>query len=108
MKVKCQKCGKDGPNEPLYARVGGWRVWSGLTLGGRQSEVCYCPVCFGAVEPPEDEEPGWDAECVTCNTLMSDCTTEPITKEAAEAWEFDHQCEPEVFTLPPTKRRVSA
>lgn len=90
------------------ARVAGWIVWEGATLGGKQVKRTYCPRCSGkpVIDPTTGKEPSWDARCSTCDAQMGeerDDGDRPITKEDAEQWRSDHHCWPDVELIAPVK-----
>lgn len=77
------------------ARAAGWRVWEGQTIGGRHERRVICWACFGpsVAEPAES----WDAECRTCGARASHEFEDddlPLSKQDAEEWRLDHQCDP--------------
>jgi hypothetical protein len=89
------------------ARAVGWRVWSGLTLGGIEKRVVFCPRCAGANSEDVAEEveaPKWDARCNTCDFAASEedeYDDEPFTEADAKRWRSDHECEPDVEIVAP-------
>jgi hypothetical protein len=90
------------------ARVKGWAVWEGMTLGGQHVKRVYCPVCRGVAEPPPEPAPSWDAVCKTCDSSMSeeegDEKAGPFTEKDAKHWRDNHSCEPWVDLIaPPVK-----
>lgn len=102
MSYSCQNCMRRTPMKEIEARAKGWIVWTGTTMGGEQTTRIYCPVCCGRTEA---DEPGWDAECRTCDARMSDESWDdedgPYSEEDARNWKSDHQCEPDVALITP-------
>ena len=110
--ITCQHCragyvrpvGAKG-SEADAARVKGWAVWEGNTLGGQFVKRVFCPVCRGVSEPTEAEL-SWDAVCKTCDASMSEEREDgdgPITERQAESWRDDHRCEPWVDLIGPVR-----
>lgn len=113
--IRCQKCSTrfssaetdlGMPEEP-QARVAGWAVWSGKTMGGRDETRVFCPRCYGRTPMPE--RPGWDAVCDTCDVHASEDWSDdvPLSEEDVEAWRSEHRCESSVRVIDPETVRVA-
>ncbi|TYK45194.1 hypothetical protein [Actinomadura decatromicini] len=110
--IRCQNCPRtfDNPRAgshslpaPDAARVAGWTVWSGTTLGGEQVKRVFCPRCAGRVPEPEEDDPTWDAVCHTCDARATEEWEDevPLSEEDVCAWRDDHRCEPDVEKIRP-------
>lgn len=111
----CQACKAEAPSDELRARVLGWRIWSGTTIGGQETSVVFCPACCGeaGVDEKTGESVGWKAECRTCFVTIDDEWDDDKpeagwTKKDCEEWEDDHKCEPDVQITAPVRQPVSA
>jgi hypothetical protein len=53
---------------------------------------------------------GWDAECRTCDAVMSDeeDNETPITEKDARNWSQEHQCDPDVWVSGPRDQKKAA
>ena len=105
MKHQCQNCPRSTAASEIAARAARWIVWSGTTIGGKETTRIFCPTCAGR-EAQDAHPPTWDAECATCHWRMSDADDwedddEPYTEKDARNWETDHQCEPDVRLITP-------
>lgn len=120
VEIRCQNCPRtfDNPRAgshslpaPDAARVAGWTVWEGTTLGGERVKRVFCPRCAGRVEPPDPDadEPGWDAVCETCDARATEEWDDevPLSEEVVDAWKSDHRCEPDVRKIRPEVSGVS-
>lgn len=67
-RYRCKHCPSATVSTPDAARMLGWRIWSGKTMGGEQREDVVCPACAGTgprtpapttprmpYRPPQDE-----------------------------------------------------
>ena len=86
--LKCQTCAYVRTSTTNAARVAGWRVYSGPTLGGTVVDVVLCPPCLAGKPAP------YRAECLTCGESSDD--DEALDEKGASRWKFDHECEPDV------------
>ena len=125
--VRCQNCGRgfkrpDGPADPPHvegaARVAGWTVWEGRTIGGTETRRVYCPNCAGREREDVDAPVGFDATCWTC---MEDASGDwgywdwvnrsqvrQLTEAEAREWAEQHKCEPDVKVTEPKKTAAAA
>lgn len=96
VQLRCTSCYLRRWSSTDSARVAGWRIWTGTTLGGKQDKQVLCPMCAGSVTE------ALGARCNLCDTSTSDCDEDdgPHTWTAAELrqWARDHECEP-TFTI---------
>lgn len=114
-RVTCQGCkrvgefhrvAQDGSAFTETARVAGWRIWDGATLGGQPQSVRFCPVCAGTATPEQEVALlGYKAGCHTCGADMVDESDEPddyvFTEADAQEWARDHRCEPDTYITKP-------
>ncbi len=49
-KLQCRHCERTTHLSEYNARISGWRIWSGTTMGGRQASDVVCPYCAGTRE----------------------------------------------------------
>lgn len=116
--IRCQNCPAVfqgsrtvdlGMSDAGGARVAGWIVWSGTTIGGREESRTFCPRCAGRTPEPEEVEPGWDAVCDTCDAQASEDWSDevPLSEEDVDAWKSDHRCEPYIRKIRPEVAGVS-
>lgn len=112
IEIRCQNCPRtfDNPHAgshslpaPDAARVAGWTVWEGTTLGGKQVKRVFCPRCAGRTPDLDEVEPGWDAVCDTCDAQASEDWSDevPLSEEDVDAWRSDHRCEPYIRKIRP-------
>lgn len=91
-------CQNSTLSDETAARVLGWRVWSGTTMGGKQKRDVVCPVCAGTGEPEPEPGPSWDVMCTTCGWQYTDegpilAGEELANARDAESAAYDHECE---------------
>lgn len=99
--LSCKHCPVKTMSSPDAARMIGWRMWSGTTVGGQRKADVVCPSCAGTdtAAPPA---PAWQVRCSTCDWEYEDEYNEgPLDEAAAKRMASDHECEPEVELLPP-------
>jgi len=99
---KCRHCPavlRAGEEE---ARVRGWRIWRGTTIGGEEREDVVCAGCAGNASPEDEQEgPGWRVYCRTCHWEYDEDEDETLTPKEAKQVAYDHHCDPEVEIAPP-------
>lgn len=96
--LSCLHCAATINRDETAARVLGWRVWEGVTLGGQQKRDVVCPTCAGTAEPVAEAGPSWDVECTTCEWSFSDGGPidpgeEIPDAKTAETVGYEHRCE---------------
>lgn len=85
------------------ARFLGWRMFSGLSITGKELHDSMCPMCSGRGQNLEDhdwENHSWDIRCLTCTWLFSDEWVPGFIPllTATEAWDYSlvhHDCDPD-------------
>ena len=98
----CRGCRRStGQTSMSVLRAGGWRIYDGPSLTGKELHITVCPWCAGTTDKPM---PGWRVGCNTCDWEYDpdeECD-EPITSEKdADQIARDHECEKWTWTKPP-------
>lgn len=104
-RLRCKHCPGSTYSSLDVARLVGWRVWSGITVGGKHVEDVVCPRCAGTEVPPEPKPEGWHVRCKTCDwdsredaDMQGD---EPLDAANAKLLAREHRCDPLVELCPP-------
>jgi hypothetical protein len=100
-KIRCKHCPRSTYSSLDVARISGWRLFTGVSLTGKQLDDVVCPACAGT-EPPKDEQPSWSVRCRTCDWVYEDDFDEgPLSAREARQLALDHHCEPWVEIAAP-------
>lgn len=96
--INCTKCYLRRRSSTDAARVAGWRIWTGTTIGGKQDSQVLCPMCAGSTNEPLS---------VRCNLCDADTDEyapgETLTADDIKQWARDHECEPTFTVVAGTK-----
>ena len=92
----CDNCGRTNGSSTEVARAFGWRLWEGVTVGGKHSKVNLCSACVGHKSDSDDADPGFGVECRACGWVWEDEHEEgPLSEKDARQMACDHECEPD-------------
>jgi hypothetical protein len=98
-------CGRTaGMTSLSVLRAGGWRLYDGPSLTGKELHYTVCPWCAGTTDRP-DPETAWTVGCSSCDWVYEpeDEDEEPLTEARAREMERDHWCSPRVWTERPKR-----
>lgn len=94
--IQCKHCPRTTRLTEAGARSIGWRMFTGISITGKQLEDVACPSCSGRGDH-ESTPPSWDVMCRTCGWQFSDEMYEddPPLLSAWEAEQVagDHHCD---------------
>ena len=101
---RCPLCPRTaGQMTRTQARQAGWRLRD-------EGTVVACPYCWDNPLIPESDgrllpTVGWDARCHTCDAAASAGVRYGMTRDEAQQWIDDHECEPDVWLIEPEEEK---